>query len=553
MSALSQPRTWGMLGVLVVSLFVLYQLWHWQIERVEVKPDEFLVKVNLWGKNLPEDEIVAPDSSYKGVQRELLREGRHFLNPLLYSYERHKMLVVPIGQCAVLTRRAGKPISPERLAAGEFLAQGDFDEPDPDKKERGILPKVLMPNTYWINPYEYSYELIPMVQVKSFQVGVRTLKWGKDPKELRQKKEVAPNRYVVPEGYRGVQEKVLEPRDYYINPYVESIVPVDVRSHPCTFTDIEFPSRDGFWIRPHVLVSYRVMPEKAAELFVVLADDGKLHQEDQTEEQQRKNEILQKFVLPLIRGYVRMSGSNFDARDYISHKKPEEGGGVNPREQLQIELMRKVEPECKKVGVQIDQISIIKIETNKELSELADQIAERERQRVMRMTNKQLVEQAKKEMEQKATEALKERSTKLVEANQMLKVAKTNAARDLETTEAELKNQLLAAQTRLDAAKKQAEAILTEGKADANIILAKNEAEVAGLKTAISGFPSPESYAQFEVLKKVSPALSEIFASDNSEFAKLFSTYMVPGHKPFPIGNGGEGRPGTGTKSSSAK
>jgi regulator of protease activity HflC (stomatin/prohibitin superfamily) len=546
---LSKPRTWVVLGVSAVGLFLLYQLWVWEVERVEVKPDEFLVRINLWGKNLPEDEIIAPDPSYKGVQRELLPEGRHFLNPILHTYERGKMLVVPTGQCAVLTRKSGKQISPERLARGEFLAAGDFDETNQEVKERGILEKVLMPTSYRINPYEYSYELVPMVQVKSYQVGVRTLKWGKDPRELKNRT----NAYVVPDGYRGVQEKVLPPRDYYINPYVESIVPVDVRSHPVEFTDIEFPSRDGFLIKPHVLVSYRVIPEKAPELFVVLADDGVLHQEDKTPEEQKKNEILQKFVLPLIRGYVRTEGSNYDARSYISHKRTEEGG-VNPREQLQRELMKKVEPECKKVGVQIEYISVTKIETTKELAELADQIADRERQRVMRLTNKQLVEQAKKEQEQKATEALKERSTKLVDANQKLKVEQTLAQQNLEVAEAELKNQLKAAEARFEAATKLAAATLIDGEADAGIIMAKNKAEVAGLKTAVTGFISPDQYAQFEVLKKVSPALSEIFASDNSEFAKVFTTYMTGPRKPAAPApaNGGE-RAATGAKPSGEK
>src|SRR5438309_7743038 len=99
----SKPRTWIVLGVSAVGLFLLYQLWVWEVERVEVGPDSFLVKVNLWGKDLENGEIVAPDPSHKGIQAEVLPEGRHFLNPILYGYEVHKTLNVPPGQCAVLT------------------------------------------------------------------------------------------------------------------------------------------------------------------------------------------------------------------------------------------------------------------------------------------------------------------------------------------------------------------------------------------------------------------------------------------------------------------
>jgi hypothetical protein len=59
------------------------------------------------------------------------------------------------------------------------------------------------------------------------------------------------------------------------------------------------------------------------------------------------------------------------------------------------------------------------------------------------------------------------------------------------------------------------------------VIGLQNEAEISGLKTAVQGFPSVEHFAQFHVLSKVTPALSEIFASDDSEFARLFAAYMT--------------------------
>ena len=88
----NKPRTWLVTGVAVVGLVVLYQFWVWEVERIEVPPGEFLVKIDLWGKDLPDGEIVAPDPSYKGIQKEVLTEGRQFLNPLLYSYKVEKIL-----------------------------------------------------------------------------------------------------------------------------------------------------------------------------------------------------------------------------------------------------------------------------------------------------------------------------------------------------------------------------------------------------------------------------------------------------------------------------
>lgn len=583
MEWLNKPRSWVVLGVIVLGLLLLHQLWVWEIERVEVPPNHFLVKINLWGKNLPDGEIVAPDNAYKGVQRRVLTEGRHFLNPILYTYETHKVVEVPEGKCAVLTRKAGQPLE----GSGDYLSAAPFDEfAGEPLGTRGIIPQALQPGKYYINPHEYHHELIDAIKVEANQVGVRVLRYGKDPRELvellnRARKEIArvndqqrlkdgalaedkavaaavdawiaretvepgirtwlkrrlvrqESVYVVPEGYRGVQEKPLPSAWYPVNPYVEQIVPVDVRSHPVEFTDIVFPSRDGFMIQPHVLVAYKVMADMAPELYVMLCDEAKLHQKDETPEDQLKNPILQKFVLPLIRGHVRIEGSKFDAIQYVSQQRGEKDEQqVNPRERLQNELMDKVAPACRKVGVLIEEITVAQPEMNKDLSTLASQISERERTRITREKNKQLVEQHKAEQEQKAKEALADQRKAVVEANTKLEREKINAERMKEVEQLRLEADLKSAEARLIGARKRAEATVTEGKAEAAVINAKNRAEVAGLKTAVDGFASPEQFAQYHMLMRMAPALAEIFASDSSEFAKVFTSYMAPaGRKP---------------------
>jgi hypothetical protein len=82
------------------------------------------------------------------------------------------------------------------------------------------------------------------------------------------------------------------------------------------------------------------------------------------------------------------------------------------------------------------------------------------------------------------------------------------------------------AQVQLEAAHDQASATLAKGQAEAAVISLKNEAEVAGLRTAVQGFTSAEYFAQYHILQKLAPALTEIFASDDSDFARLFAGYM---------------------------
>ena len=88
-------RFWLLTIVAIVGLAVLQQVWHWEVERIEVPPGEFLVRIHRWGQDLPEDEIVAKDASYKGVMLDVLGEGRHFLNPIFWTYEFHKIKEVP--------------------------------------------------------------------------------------------------------------------------------------------------------------------------------------------------------------------------------------------------------------------------------------------------------------------------------------------------------------------------------------------------------------------------------------------------------------------------
>jgi len=427
---------------------------------------------------------------------------------------------VPPGKCLVLTRKFGKELPP-----GSILARGGFqDDQELEEAERGILRDPLLQGSYRINPYAYEYTLVDAIEIKTEQVGVKTLKVGKDPAELGDRIGAS---YVVPVGYRGVQKDPVRPGTYYVNPYLETIQPVDVRSHRVELSDIEFPSRDGFILRPHVLVEYAVIPEKAPELLIRLTDEGVLHQADSTPEQIKANEILQKIILPHMRGYARLEGSNFDARDFII-STPGVGDQkvVNNREKLQQTLFTKVKPRCEEVGIEIRAVTLADLVPP---AELAKQISERELARVEQEKNKVRLGELKAEQKLKAAEALKGQAKEKVDAETRLVQAKTNASQRKEVMEAQLKQDLANAQLRLDAARKQAEATLLNGKAEAAVINLKNEAEVAGLRKAVQGFSSAGLFAQYHVVMRLGPALSEVFASDDSDFAKLFSGYMTQG------------------------
>jgi hypothetical protein len=516
MTRFGKPLLWvGLIGLVIVG-FLFQQIWHWVVERVEVGPDEFLVRVHKWGKDLDPDDIVAPDESYRGVMQDPTTESRVFLNPLFWTYEREKMVEVPPGKRLVLTRLYGKRIPSERLLKGDVLAH---------EGERGVLPEIVEPGKHRINRHAYVFKLVDAVEIKAEQVGVRTLKIGKDPRDrlLNMNNQVS-DRYVVPEGFQGVQRKAEPPGTYYPHPYVETIFPIDVSSHQVDLTDIEFPSKDGFILKPHLKVEYKVIPETAPELFVRLCDTGLIHQEDKTEEQKKLNEILQKIILPHLRGYARIEGSNFDARDFIGTALEGDQKKTNHLETFQKVLNERVKPKCQEVGIDIRSVTL---ENMAMPVELTDQIKERDLARVKQDKNKSLIAQYTSEQTLKAaTEALKKQAQEKVEAETRLKQAQTLALQKKEVEKLRLENDLANAGLRLEAAKEQAKALMAQGKAEADLQNQQNEAEVAGLRKAIQGFASAQLFAQYHVLSRLGPALSEIFASEDSELAKVFTSQL---------------------------
>jgi len=196
---------------------------------------------------------------------------------------------------------------------------------------------------------------------------------------------------------------------------------------------------------------------------------------------------------------------------------------VNTRERLQKALLAKVQPKCLEMGIEIRAVLLGEM---KPPADLAEQISQRDLARVEQQRNTTKLGQFKEMQKFKSIEAVKEQNREKVQANTRLEVAKTQAQQNKQVEEAKLKQELENAKIRLEAAKAKAEGIVAKGKAEAKVIDLQNEADVAGLRKAVQGFANVATFAQYHVLMRLAPSLREIFASDESEFAKIFSDYM---------------------------
>ena len=117
-------------GLVVVLLLVASPLFLWFCCRIEPRNGEVAVLIRKTGLELPEGEIIAPDARYKGIQLEVLGEGRYFRNPYTWTWEIVKITDIPAGKFGVLVRKFGKD-----LPEGEIIAPG------PEYK--GIVREVL--------------------------------------------------------------------------------------------------------------------------------------------------------------------------------------------------------------------------------------------------------------------------------------------------------------------------------------------------------------------------------------------------------------------------
>ena len=240
--------------LLVFMLLVGLALYVWFFCRIELSPENIAVLIAKTGQDLPSGEILALKPNQKGIQLEVLSEGRYFRNPYRWDWEIAAITDIPAGQLGVQTRLYGHVPLPGQIIAG--------------LDQKGIIAEVLRPGKYRINPYAYSLELFNATSIPPGSVGVVTSLIGKGvlndllPEELR-------NSFLVGVDMKGVVPKVLDPGTYYLNPYLVNVVNVTLQSQRFEMSGndaISFFTQDGFTVRVEGTIEFSIDRDKAALL-----------------------------------------------------------------------------------------------------------------------------------------------------------------------------------------------------------------------------------------------------------------------------------------------
>ncbi len=486
----------------LLLLSVAVGLVYWFIIRIEVDAGEILVLVNKTGKSISPaladrfgDQVVLyPElirtiaaetgrsesdvlDGYKGIRYEVSTEGRYFPNPYFYKRIKIPATFIDQNEMGVLIRRFGKPLPFPKTVATEA-------------DERGPVTEILRPGRHNVNLLAYDVQTFRAIQIPEGHVGVVTLLSGLDPKEK--------NTFTVAPGEKGVQRETLPPGLEYFNPYLKRIEVVDIRSHKYDMVNegaIQFPSNDSFTITIEGTIEWAIRPDRVAEVNVAYGDE---------------TDILNKIIIPNTRSIARIQGSKLEAREFISGKT---------RSAFQDRLLAELRSECWQQGIQIRSALVRDIQPPAEIASL---ISKREQadQEIERSTNEmnearaeaKLVEQRELQEQNKALGDARRQVVTLVKKSEQRKVVSvTQARKEFEVGKLEL-----------EAATKEADAIRSRGKAEADVVLFNYQAQAEPLERSVNAFGSGTAYAQHFFLQRIAPSIQSILSNTDGPFAETF-------------------------------
>jgi regulator of protease activity HflC (stomatin/prohibitin superfamily) len=436
-----------LIGILIASWLV----WEWGFCRFYVPPNQMAILVAKMGKPLEPGQILAKKGQ-QGIQEEVLGEGRHFRNPLLYEWKIMPNIIIPPGKIGIVTSKIGKDLPP-----GEFLA---------DEGQKGIQRKILGPGKYRYNPQGYSIDVVDALMVPIGYVGVVTSLDGKNPQEGS----------FAEFGERGVRKIVLQPGIYFINPKQYKIDAVEIGINQISLLEetggknIEFPSKDGFEIKLDTTVEFELLPEHIPSTFSKYGNF---------------QAVVDKIILPQILSISRLKGSAYGARDFIvgeGREKFQEDFNheiENTLEQKNIEirsaLIRHVTiPDQILTPIQDASIAQLRNLTNIEKQTTAKKLAELN-------TEKSLIDQRKEQIQQE-TKKLKAE----IKAEQDKEVAQINAETQRQFSEIEKDTALI-----------KAEITRKLGKVDADISQMIGQAKADGFRLKVEAFKDPTAYSLY--------------------------------------------------------
>ncbi|MBV9958038.1 MAG: hypothetical protein JO360_06425, partial [Acidobacteria bacterium] len=323
------------------------------------------------GQKGPQVDILTP-GTYRILTQSVPLEGGNESKPGLFYIRLFDATVINENGIGLVEALDGAPLDPRDYVASPVEGHDNFQDGHEfigRGGQRGPQKDILLPGTYYINPL--LFKVIPETaqEVKPGEVAVIVSNTGKDPSDEVRKQMAAKVRermereeleqaeqsairldkiddgrtaaeikeelmsgdpadrrldqgaheaYVVPEGYRGIQESVVGPGRYYVNTLAISPIVIPTTNQTVewtagetanTFDPFEVISKDGFTMQLEVRVVFRVKPEDAP--FMVAKIGG-------------IDRLIQNVMHPLIDSIFRNQASESSAMAYLQNRHEEQ-------------------------------------------------------------------------------------------------------------------------------------------------------------------------------------------------------------------------------------
>lgn len=523
-----QPN-WGKnLAIAAVVLVVGYLLYTWEVRRVVVEQGNVLVLLKKNGsKSLRGDQTIVPrppaqgtteyaqwEKEYgdcNGILEQVVPEGTYFqFSP--FDFERYIIplnsngrpseygggdgAIIPADKVGVVVKRFGKP-----LDTGQVLA-------DPARDQRGPLATLLRPGRYneYANPFAYEIKHVAPMTIDPGYRGVVTIMAGKPAADS--------NQYLVKNGEQGVQQQT-EPEGFrYVNPFEKRIAPISILSQRFQMTGadaIKFPSSDSFDIQLEGFVEWSIDPDQLPLIYVQYAEGGGLIEF-----------LEEKVILPYSRSFCRLVGSQYLARDFISG---------DTKLKFQMEFERQLRVACRKEGILIKQALVRNIEPPIQIKQ---PINEREIAKEQILQYEQQIKVARSSALLGAQEEMANQNKDIGKTNKDVVTVTKKAEQLREVALTRAQQDLAVAKLKLEAAQKVADAMIFRGKAEAEVILLKRQAEAEPLRQQVLAFGDGDAYARYFFYQKVAPSIKTILSNTDGPFAELFKQFATPSTKVDP-------------------
>ena len=234
----------------------------------------------------------------RGPQKDILLPGTYYINPLLFKVIPETAKEIKPGEVAVVVSNVGRDPSEEVRREMAQKVRVRMEREEREQAEESVAPLDAIDDTRTAE------------QIKA------DLLTG-DPAD-RRLDEGAHEAYVVPEGFRGIQEAVVGPGRYYVNTLAISPIVIPTTNQTVewtagevanTFNPFEVISKDGFTMQLEVRVVFRVKPEDAP--FMVAKIGG-------------IERLIQNVMHPLIDSIFRNQASESSAMAYLQNRHEEQ-------------------------------------------------------------------------------------------------------------------------------------------------------------------------------------------------------------------------------------